>query len=76
MLVQSIIRKLMTGGDANDVSAVHELKFKSTFVESPSLSSIPTAIILGTICGLLGAFFIFINTNLGKVRKKLITKNW
>ena len=76
VLVQSIIRKLMTGGDANDVSAVHELKFKSTFVESPSLSSIPTAIILGTICGLLGAFFIFINTNLGKVRKKLITKNW
>ena len=76
VLVQSIIRKLMTGGDANDVSAVHELKFKSTFVESPTLSSIPTAIILGTICGLLGAFFIFINTNLGKIRKKLITKNW
>ena len=76
VLILSMVRKLMTSGSANDVSAVHELKFQATFVESPTLSTIPCAIILGIICGLLGAFFIFVNTNLNKKRKTTITKNW
>ena len=66
----------MTSGSANDVSAVHELKFKATFVESPTMSTIPAACILGVICGLLGALFIWVNTNLNKKRKTIITKNW
>ena len=76
VLILSMVRKLMTSGSANDVSAVHELKFQATFVESPTLSTIPCAIILGIICGFLGAFFIFINTNINKKRKTTITKNW
>ena len=76
VLVQSMILKLMHGGSANDVSAVHELKFKATFVESPTMSTIPAAVILGVICGLLGALFIYVNTNLNKIRKRKITKNW
>ena len=76
VLVQSVIRKLMTSGNANDVSAVHELKFKATFVESPKMSTIPAAVILGVICGLLGSFFIWVNTNLNKKRKKIVTQNW
>jgi len=76
VLVQSVVRKLMTTGHANDVSAVHELKFKSTFVESPTMSTLPAAVILGVICGLLGSIFIWVNTNLNKKRKKYITKNW
>ena len=76
VVVQTIIRKLMTTGTANEVSAVHELKFKSTFVDSPDPSTIPAAIILGVICGVLGAFFIYVNTNLNIKRKKYITKNW
>ena len=76
VLAQSIIRKLMTSGNANDVSAVHELKFKATFVESPTMATIPAAVILGAICGLLGAFFIFVNTNLNKKRKVWINKPW
>jgi chloride channel 7 len=76
VVVQTMIRKLMTTGTANDVSAVHELKFKATFVDSPDLTTIPAAIILGVICGILGAFFIYVNTTLNKQRKKYITKNW
>ena len=59
----------MKDGNSNNISAVHELKFKATFVESPAISAIPAAIIIGIICGLLGAFFIFVNTNLNKLRK-------
>lgn len=66
----------MTSGNANDVSAVHELKFKATFVTSPTMSTLPAAVILGVVCGLLGAFFIWVNTNLSKKRKMYVTKNW
>lgn len=76
VLIQSVVRKLMTNGNANDVSAVHELKFKATFVTSPTMSTLPAAVILGVVCGLLGAFFIWVNTNLSKKRKRYVTKNW
>ena len=76
VLVQSVSLKLMKEGTADDISAVHELKFKATFVESPTFSTVPAAIILGIICGLLGALFIYVNTNLQKIRKRKITKNW
>lgn len=69
VLVQSVVLSLMKDGNSNNISAVHELKFKATFVESPAISAIPAAIIIGIICGLLGAFFIFVNTNLNKLRK-------
>ena len=66
----------MVSGEANDVSAVHELKFKANFVDSPSMSTIPAAVILGIICGLLGAGFIWVNSNLNKKRKVWINKTW
>ena len=66
----------MISGEAKDVSAVHELKFKATFVDSPTMATIPAAIIIGIVTGLLGAFFIIVNTYLGKKRKIYITKNW
>ena len=37
---------------------------------------LPAAIIIGIICGLLGALFIYVNVNLAVLRKKYITKNW
>ena len=76
VLTQSVILKLMKSGNANDVSAVHELKFKATFVDSPTMSTIPAAIILGVICGILGSLFVFVNTRLNKRRKVFITKKW
>lgn len=37
---------------------------------------LPAAIILGIICGLLGALFIYISVSLGIQRKKYITNNF
>lgn len=66
----------MTTGEAVDVSAVHELKFSATFVDSPNMESLLSAIILGIITGLMGALFIWVNANLNLKRKKNIKKNW
>lgn len=37
---------------------------------------LPAAIIIGIVCGLLGAFFIYVNVNLAVLRKRYITQNW
>ena len=36
------------------------------------MDSIPAAVILGVICGLLGAFFVVFNARIGKIRKLYI----
>ena len=64
VFLQSVIRKLMTTGRANDIGLVHELKFTSTTVTSPGVDSLVAAVILGAICGVLGALFIFVNAKL------------
>ena len=76
VLTMSIVRQLMTGGNLNDITSVSELKFAATNVASPDLSTIPAAIIIGIICGILGAGFIFFNLNLNKCRKKIIKWDW
>ena len=53
----------MQGKSALDVSPV-ELKFGILNVESPDMSSILCAFILGIVCGLLGAFFVMGNAKL------------
>jgi H+/Cl- antiporter ClcA len=52
-----------------------ELKFGGVAVESPRFDSIPCAFIVGAVCGLLGAFFVVINSRLFKLRKKHIKTN-
>lgn len=52
------------------------LKFGKLEDHESSLLDLPAAIIIGIICGLLGAFFIYVNINLAIIRKKYITKNW
>ena len=71
----AIYSQCMKGNASFNVKPV-ELKFGGVFVESPDMSSIPAAIILGIIGGLLGALFVFVNSNLYKFRKKYITKGW
>lgn len=61
----------MLGNATFNVKPV-ELKFGGVPVESPDMSSIPAAIILGIVCGLLGALFVFVNSNLFKFRKRFI----
>ena len=52
------------------------LKFGSNDVNPPFLEVIPCAFIVGIICGVLGGIFVIINSNMGIIRKKYITKNW
>ena len=71
----AIFTQLMKGKNALDVKPV-ELKFGGINVESPDMASIPCAFIVGVICGLLGAFFVYVNSRINKIRKKFITKGW
>ena len=71
----AIYSQCMRGNATLNVKPV-ELKFGGVPVESPDMSSIPAAIILGIIGGLLGAFFVFVNSRLFKLRKRFITKGW
>lgn len=71
----AIYAQCMKGKATLNVKPV-ELKFGGVFVESPDISSIPAAIILGIICGLLGALFVVVNSRVNKLRKRIITKNW
>ena len=52
-----------------------ELKFGFVAVESPKLRSIPCAFIVGIVCGLLGAFFVWFNLKLFKLRKLYVKTN-
>ena len=50
------------------------LKFGKTVVKSPEWTMIPMALILGVICGLLGAFIVFINAKIAICRKNFIKR--
>jgi len=70
-----ILNSLWTGTtfSLNDTGA---LKFGKLSDTESSLLDLPAAIVIGVICGLLGSFFIYVNINLGILRKKYLTKNW
>lgn len=70
-----IFNSLWTGStfSLNDTGA---LKFGKLDDQESSLLDLPAAVVIGVVCGLLGSFFIFVNINLGILRKKYITKNW
>lgn len=52
------------------------LKFGRLGEIQNSFLDIPAALVIGTLGGLLGAFFIYVSIELGMKRKKHITKNW
>ena len=70
-----ILNSLWTGTtfSLNDTGA---LKFGKLADTEASILDLPAAIVIGLICGLLGSFFIYVNINLGILRKKYLTKNW
>ena len=73
----SVYSQLMQGAISSFDVAPVELKFGGISVENPDFSTIPCAFIVGIICGLLGALFVVVNSNINKrIRKKYITKNW
>mmetsp|Transcript_11804 Transcript_11804/g.14984 ORF Transcript_11804/g.14984 Transcript_11804/m.14984 type:complete len:360 (+) Transcript_11804:663-1742(+) len=63
-------------GKTFSVDDTGALKFGNLSDKESSLLDLPAAIIIGIVCALLGSFFIFVNINLGILRKKYITKNW
>ena len=70
-----IYNSLWTGSTFS-LSDTGALKFGKLNDEESSLWDIPEAVVIGVVCGLLGSFFIFVNINLGILRKKYIKKNW
>lgn len=65
----------MKGEGITDVNS-SVLKFGVTNITPPTVDVIPGSIIVGAITGVLGALFVAVNSNLGMLRKKMITKNW
>lgn len=45
-------------------------------VTMPTVVQFPIIMIIGAICGLLGAAFVVMNTWTGMFRKSMITRNW
>ena len=53
------------------------LKFGLTAQEHKiPLYEMPGALLIGLVCGVLGAFFVKLNTRLVKIRKRAIKQNW
>ena len=52
------------------------LKFGVSNIRPATLEVIPGSIITGAACGVLGAGFVIINSNLGLLRKKYINSTW
>jgi len=71
----AIVQSAMKGQSITDANS-SVLKFGVTNITPPTLDCIPGAFIVGAICGVLGAVFVAVNSNLGILRKKLIKENW
>ena len=71
VLFCAIFKQCLQGKPSLNVAPA-ELKFGGVAVESPAMDSILCAVIVGVICGLLGAAFVVINSRLFKLRKKHI----
>lgn len=52
------------------------LKFGVQNVTDPTLKVLPSSIICGAVCGVMGAGFIIVNSYMGFVRKKYIDVPW
>lgn len=63
-------------GTAFSLTDSAALKFGTLDDHESSLLDLPAAVVIGIICGLLGALFIHVNVNLAIIRKRRITKNW
>ena len=52
------------------------LKFGVDNIKPATLEVVPGCFITGAICGVMGAVFVLVNSNLGLLRKKYINANW
>lgn len=73
-LTLAILTNLYEGSEVT-LSSASVLKFGNvTQLKSP-ISNLPSAIVLGSITGAMGAIFINVNTQLGIWRKKYVNTN-
>lgn len=68
----SILTSLYLGSPFS-LSDQATLKFGKLENEENNLLDIPAAIVIGSICGVLGSLFIFVNTRLAVCRRRCIT---
>jgi len=52
------------------------LKFGVQNIAPATLEVIPGCFIVGAICGVMGAVFVIVNSNLGLLRKKYVNASW
>ena len=52
------------------------LKFGTLEMEASSMYDFPSAVVIGVVSGLIGSAFVWVNSNLGIYRKKLVNANW
>ena len=71
----AVVSAGMSGEKIEDVTSA-VLKFGNKDIEPPTIEVIPGTIVVGCIAGVLGGMFVIVNSNLGILRKKYITKDW
>jgi H+/Cl- antiporter ClcA len=57
------------------MNATGAVKFGALTTVDNSLFDLFAAILIGVVCGLLGSFFIYVQTKMAKLRKMFITTN-
>ena len=75
VFVLAICQSCMKGEGISDTNSA-VLKFGVNNITPPTVDVIPGAIIVGAISGVLGGFFVIVNSNFAMMRKKIIKKTW
>ena len=71
----TVVSSLMKGDNVSDINGA-VLKFGVTDISPSTFEVLPGSFIVGAVTGFLGGIFVIVNSNLGLVRKKLVTANW
>jgi H+/Cl- antiporter ClcA len=70
----SIMQSLQQGRPLS-VTDAGALKFGQLATTTNTMFDLPSAVIIGVICGLLGSLFIHVNVTMGYLRKRIINTN-
>lgn len=75
VLTLATCNDLMKGLSLSEINSA-VLKFGTLSISPPTYEVIPGAFIVGSVCGIFGGLFVLVNSNMGLIRKKIITKSW
>lgn len=71
----TVVQSAMAGEEVQEINGA-VLKFGTDNISPPTILVLPGSFIVGAICGVMGAIFVIVNSNLAIYRKKYITKSW